>query len=98
MHQVEPRFLLLEGTPGRFAIANWIFGRRFHLRGYTFPMIPDPRFGFLFRIHASGGIGCSSATVDEAIDEFKYFFHVQRLLEAPCMNITGYLPSMYVSA
>lgn len=82
MHHVEPRFLLLEWAPGSKAIANRIFGRYFHLRSYAFPMIPYPRFGFLFRIHISGAIGGFTATVDEAIDEAKLFFHVNRPMKA----------------
>ena len=88
-HDGEPRLLPLEGAKGGLAIAKGIFGRYFHLPGCTFLLIPDPRFGLCFRIHISGGIGCFSATVDEAVDEFKLFIHVQRLMEAPDIVTSG---------
>lgn len=81
-HHVKPRLLLLEGAPGSPAIANRIVGRYFHLGNCTVPMIPYPGFGFLLGIHVSSGISCFSTTVDEAIQEFKFFFHVKLLMEA----------------
>ena len=48
-------------------------------------MIPEPRFGFGLGIHKACGICCLSATVDEAIEKFKLFIHVQRLMEAPTL-------------
>lgn len=81
-HHVKPRLLLLEGTPGSPAIANRIVGRYFHLGNCTVPMILCPGFGFLLGIHVSGGISCFAATVDETIQEFKFFFHVRLPMEA----------------
>ena len=40
-------------------------------------MVPDPRFGFLFRIHVSSGIDCFPATVDETVEKLKLFIHIQ---------------------
>jgi hypothetical protein len=52
-------------------------------------MIPDPRFGLAFRIHKACGIGCLSATVDKAVEKFKLFIHVQRLMEDPDIVLPG---------
>lgn len=81
-HDVEPRFLLLEGAPGRPAIANRIVGWSPQLRGNAVPMIPYPGFGFLSGIHVSGGISGFSAAMNVAIDEFKISFHVRLSMEA----------------
>lgn len=82
-HHVEPWLLFFEGARGRLAIVNRITGMYFHLRCRTVPMITYPRFGFRPLVHASGGIGCSAATVDEAIDKLKLFFHANYLLADP---------------
>jgi hypothetical protein len=74
--------LPLKGAQGGLAIANGIFWGDFNFRGQTFPMIPEPRFGFGLGIHKACGISCLSATVDKAIEKFKLFIHVQRLMEA----------------
>ncbi len=49
-------------------------------------MLLDPRFGLGFRIHKACGISCLSATVDEAVEKFKLFIHVQSLMEVPAFR------------
>jgi hypothetical protein len=80
--KVEPWLLPLERAQGSLAIANRIFGGDFNFRGRTFTMIPDPSFGFGLGIHKAGGVGCLSAAVDEAVEKFKLFIHIQILRKA----------------
>jgi len=48
-------------------------------------MIPDPRLGFGLSVHKACTVGCLSATVDKAVEKFKLFIHVQRLIEVPTL-------------
>ena len=83
--KVEPGLLPLKGAQGGLAITNGILGGDFNFRGQTFPMIPDPRFGLGLGIHKACAVSCLSATVDKAVEKFKFFIHVQRLMEAPTL-------------
>jgi hypothetical protein len=74
--------LPLKGAQGGLAIANGIFRGDFNFRGQTFPMIPEPSFGFGFGIHKACGVSCLSATVDKAVEKFKLFIHIIRVMEA----------------
>jgi len=80
--KVEPGLLPLKGAQGGLAITNGIFGGDFNFFGRTFPMISDPRFGLGLGIHKTCTVSCLSATVDKAVEKFKLFIHVQRLMEA----------------
>jgi len=84
--KVEPGLLPLKGAQGGLAIANGIFGGDFNFWRQTFPMIPDPRFSFGLGIHKACTVRCLSATVDKAVEKFKFFIHIRRLGSPRCRN------------